>query len=117
MSITSKSDAEILAIALPMINAVVNASNQQDWTSFCAYQTKQEAFDPDNKASVLKAWKERPLFTSLSIDRELLGVLRNGEVAQIIWKQTSTKVEGEYLARYFIQEIDQEIKEVGFLIN
>lgn len=117
MSITNKSDAEILAIALPMIDAVVNASNQQDWTSFCAYQTQQEALNPDNKAYVLKAWREQALFTSLSLDREVLGVLRNDGVAQIIWKQTSTKVSGEYLARYFVQEIDQEIKEVGFLID
>ena len=117
MSITLKSDAEIIAIATPMIDAVVNASNRQDWASFCAYQTEEEALDPQNKSNVLRAWKENKLFTSLNHEREILGVLRNGEVAQIVWKQTSNELVGEFLARYFIKEIDQQVKEVGFLIN
>ncbi|WP_067098372.1 hypothetical protein [Marinomonas atlantica] len=117
MSITLKSDAEIVAIVTPMIDAVVNASNRQDWASFCAYQTKEEALDPKNKATVLKAWEEHALFTSLNQDREILGVLRNGEVAEIVWRQTSSQVPGDFLARYFIKEIDQQIKEVGFLID
>lgn len=44
-------------------------------------------------------------------------MLRNGEEAQIVWKQTSSELVGEFLARYFIKEIDQQVKEVGFLIN
>ncbi len=117
MAITSKSDAEIIAIAQPMIDAVIKASNQKDWTAFCAFQTEEEAQDPKNKANVMRAWEELEFLTSLNPDREILGVLRRESIAQIIWKQTSTNVEGEYLARYFIKEIDQEIKEVGFLID
>jgi len=117
MSITTKSDAEILAIATPMIDAVVNASNRQDWASFSAYQTEEEALDPQNKASVLKLWEDQEFFTSLNLHREVLCILRNDEVAQIVWKQTSTKAQGEYLARYFIKEIDEDIREVGFLVN
>ncbi|SIO92678.1 hypothetical protein [Vibrio spartinae] len=117
MSITSKTDQEIIAIAQPMIDAVVNASNRQDWAAFCAYQTDEEAQDPNNKKHVLKLWQENEFFTSLSLDREILAVLRNNDVVQIVWKQTSDVVPGERLARYFIKEIDQQIKEIGFLIN
>ncbi|NGN97299.1 hypothetical protein G5S52_06380 [Grimontia sp. S25] len=117
MSITLLTDDEILAIAIPMIDAVVKASNGKDWDAFCVYQTKEEAEDPENKAGVIKAWEEFDLFSSLTLERQILGVLRNEDIAQIVWKQTSTKVEGEYLARYFITEIDKEIKEVGFVIN
>ncbi|MEI8632989.1 hypothetical protein P4S72_17005 [Vibrio sp. PP-XX7] len=117
MTITSKSDAEILAIALPMIDQVVAASNQQDWALFSKFQTEAEKHDPDNRTNVERLWKEHALFTSLSLERKVLGILRKDEVAQIIWSQTSTKVSGDHLARYFIKEINQEIKEVGFLIN
>lgn len=117
MAITDKSDVEIIEIAQPMINLVVEASNQKDWASFSKYQTEEEKRDPENRKNVQTLWEGHNLFTSLSLDREILGVLRNGDVAQIIWKQKSTKVPGDYLARYFIKEIDQEIKEVGFLIN
>ncbi|HDY84910.1 hypothetical protein LCGC14_1004780 [marine sediment metagenome] len=117
MSITDKSDAEIIDIAQPMIDDVVNASNQRDWEAFSQYQTEEEANDPDNKKNVETLWKEHKLFTSLSLDREILAVLRNDDVAQVIWKQSSTEVFGDYLGRYFIKEINQDIKEVGFLIH
>ncbi|CAG9298244.1 hypothetical protein [Celerinatantimonas diazotrophica] len=117
MSITNKTDEELIAIALPMIDTVIKASNQKDWDLFSMYQTEAEAQDPENKNNVLKLWEENELFTSLNLEREILGVLRREHIAQIVWKQTSRKVPGEFLARYFIKEIDGQIKEVGFLIH
>lgn len=117
MTITTKSDAEIIDIVQPMIDEVVKASNKKDWAEFSKYQTQQEAQDPANKRNVLKVWEEEVLFTSLTLEREILGVLRKGEVVQLIWKQTSDKVPGDFLARYFVKEMDLEIKEVGFQIN
>lgn len=117
MSITSKSDAEILELALPMIDDVVKASNQKNWALFSKYQTEAEAQDPKNRKNVERLWEEHKFFTSLSLDREILGVLRKDDMAEIVWKQTSAEVSGDYLARYFIKEINQEIKEIGFIIN
>lgn len=117
MSINEKSDSEILSIALPMINEVVQASNDKNWPSFSKYQRLDEAQDPNNKQQVEQLWQNQPLFTSLSLDREILGILRRGDIAEIIWRQTSTQVPGDYLARYAIKVIDQEVKEVGFLID
>ncbi|PTY36959.1 hypothetical protein BGP77_06650 [Saccharospirillum sp. MSK14-1] len=117
MSIIEKSDSEILSLALPMINDVVQASNNKDWPTFSKYQRLDEAQDPANQQHVAQLWQNQPLFTSLSLDREILGVLRRGDVAEIVWKQTSTQVSGDYLARYLIAEIEGDIKEVGFVIN
>ncbi|WP_299773300.1 hypothetical protein [uncultured Pseudoteredinibacter sp.] len=118
MPITDKTDKEILAIALPMIDTVINACNRKDWEAFSVYQTEAEAKHPENQANMLKAWDEVELFSSLSLEREVLGVIRNDGIAQILWKQCSNKASGEeYLARYFIKEIEGEIKEVGFLIS
>ncbi len=117
MSITNKTDDEIIAIAQPMIDVVINASNRKDWDSFCRFQTEQEALDAKNRSHVLKLWEENALLTSLNLEREILAVLRNDDVAQIVWKQTSYKVAGEFLARYFIKEIEAQVKEVGFWIT
>lgn len=117
MAITSKSDNEIINLIQPMIDAVVKASNHKDWEQFSQYQTDEEREDPENRINVEKVWKEETFFTSLNTDIEILGVLRKGEVAQLVWKQTSSKVQGDGLARYFVKEINQELKEVGFLID
>ncbi len=116
MAITDKSDKEIIEIVEPMIDEVVNASNQKNWDLFSKYQTTEEANDPENRKSVESQWEESDLLTSLNPEREILGVLRRDEVALVYWKQTSNKVPGEYLATYHVKEVGQEIKEVGFLI-
>lgn len=101
-----------------MIDVVINALNgKKGWPSFCSFQTAEEAQDPNNKKHVLEFWENNELFTSLNLERKILGVLRNGDVAQIVWKQTSNKVSEEFLARCFIKEVDGQIKEVGFWIN
>lgn len=117
MSITLKPDSEIIAITKSMIDAVVEASNRKDWESFSQYQTSEEANIPENKLSVEKLWTESKFHTCLSLEREVLGVLRRGDVAVVFWKQTSSSVSGEYLASYHIKEIDQQVKEVGFLMQ
>jgi hypothetical protein len=116
VSITEKTDQEIIVIVNPMIDEVIQASNSKDWKTFCKYQTSEEANDPENKKNVESQWKNSKLLTSLSLQREILGVMRRNDVALVYWKQTSTQIPGEFLASYHVREIDQEIKEVGFLI-
>ena len=116
MAITDKSDEDIIKIVEPMINDVVTASNQKDWELFSKYQTYEEASDPENRKNVEKQWSESKFLTSLSLDREVLGLLRRDSVALVYWKQTSEEVAGEFLAIYQIKEVNKEIKEVGFLL-
>jgi len=117
MSITLKSDSEIIAITKSMIDDVVQASNRRDWESFSQYQTSEEANAAENKLSVETLWAESGFYASLSLERDILGVLRRDAVAVVFWKQTSPKISGEYLASYYVKEIDQKVKEVGFLIQ
>ncbi|MDT8894312.1 hypothetical protein RSO41_06550 [Halomonas sp. I1] len=116
MAITDKSDKEIIEIVEPMIDEVIHASNQRDWESFSKYQTAEEANSLENRRSVERQWEESHLLTSLNPGREILGVLRRDGVALVYWKQTSSKVPGEFLATYHVKEVGQDIKEVGFLI-
>lgn len=116
MSVTFKSDKELIELTQVMIDDVVKASNQRNWDLFSKYQTEEEANDPTNRESVEKQWAEFSFLTSLNLNRDILGVLRRDETALVIWKQTSTEVPGEYLASYHVKEIGKEIKEVGFQI-
>lgn len=116
MTVTDKSDKEIIEIVEPMIDEVINASNQKDWEVFSKYQTDEEARDPENRKNVERLWKESELFTTLNPMGEILGVLRRDDIAVVCWKQTSNKVPGEYLASYHIKEVNNEIKELGFVI-
>ncbi len=116
MKITDKSDSEIIEIVSPMIDEVVNASNEKDWETFCKYQTEEEANDPENRKNVESQWESSKLLTSLNTEREILGVLRRDGEAVVYWKQTSTKIPGEFLASYHVKQFGQDIKDVGFLI-
>lgn len=116
MAITDKSDKEIIEIVAPMIDEVISASNQKDWDLFSKYQTDAEANDPANRKNVERQWEESSLLTSLNPVKEILGVLRRDDIAVVYWVQTSNKVPGEYLASYHIKEVNNEIREIGFLI-
>lgn len=116
MNITNKSDNEIYDIVTPMINDVIEGSNQKNWALFSKYQTQEELNNPDNRKNVETQWEQHELLTSLTSNREFLGVLRRDDMVQVIWKQKSIKEAGDFLACYAIQEIDNEIKEIGFRI-
>jgi len=116
MKITDMSDNEIVGMVSPMIDEVVNASNNKDWETFCKYQTKEEANDPENRKDIEAQWASSKLLSSLDTRREILGVLRRNDEAVIYWKQTSTGTTEEFLASYHIKQFGQDIKEVGFLI-
>lgn len=111
------SDSEILEIAQPIINDIINGSNQKNWALFSKYQPDEVANDTQNRQSVEKQWQKVEFLTSLEKDREILGVLKRENIIQIVWKQRSSKVEGDFLARLFLKEINKKIKEVGFIIQ
>ncbi|KZN13592.1 hypothetical protein [Marinomonas sp. TW1] len=116
MKITERTDEDIFSIAKPMIDDVIKGSNAKDWTLFSKYQTDEELYDPDNRKNVEAHWQKSEFLTSLDLEWQPLTILRRGDIATLVWKQTSTKVEGEVLACYSIQQIGQDVKEVGFRI-
>ncbi|MCE0495016.1 hypothetical protein [Vibrio salinus] len=116
MRLMELSDSEIIRISKPMIDDVIKGSNEKNWALFLKHQTLKEASCPENRLNVEKQWEENEFLTSLSTERQILGVLRRDGYVNIIWKQTSTKVTGDFLAIYSLEEIDHEIKEAGFRI-
>ena len=114
MSISDKSEDGIMRIAKPMIDDVIKGSNTKDWALFSKYQTDEELQDPNNRKNVEAQWRDNEFLTSLNPKWQLLTMIRRGDVAMLVWKQTSTQVEGEALACYSIKQIGEEVKEVGF---
>lgn len=99
-----------------MLNDVIEGSNQKNWALFSKYQTQEEINNPDNRKNVEAQWEQHEFLTSLLLNREFLGILRRDDMVQVVWKQKSTKVSGDFLACYAIKQIENEVKEVSFRI-
>jgi hypothetical protein len=69
------------------------------------------------KKDVEKQWEQVPLLTSLSAKREFISILRRGDSVLVLWKQWSTKEEGEYLAMLNLKSIDAKVKSIGMFVN
>jgi len=117
MALTDLSDSDTLELADPLIEDIINGSNSKDWSLFSKHQTTQSANDPENRANVEQQWEEHAFLTSLSIEREYLGVLRRDGRVIIAWKQKSTEVPGDFLATMYLEEIDGAVKETAFWLK
>ena len=107
MSILNKSDEEIIQIANPIWANLVRSSNIQDYGSF----TK------DLSSQMLYGANEVELgISSLTEGCKAIGCLRRGLYVTVIFKQTSTKIPGDFLGRLVLGEEGKEIKVFGATI-
>ena len=117
MKLLSMSDSEILKIADPVRQDVIDGSNSKNWElhsrNFPADVIKNE----DIRKDVERQWQEDESVssprTALSRDSHYLGIIRKKDMVGVLWKQTSTKSEEEYLLKILLKEIDGEIKQAG----
>jgi len=116
MGILNKSDSEILKIAEPMWDDIVEGGNTKNWELFSKYMPASDATD-EAKKDVETQWESNSLLTSLSLNREFISILRRGDSVLILWKQCSTKEDGEYLAMLNLKCIDSEVKSCGIFVN
>ena len=115
MSITSKKDNEILEIANPLWDDLVKHSNNKDYSSFTKDFSARMLMGA-NEIEIGKQWANNELITSLSNEREFLGCIRRDDFITVLFKQTSTKISGEFLGRLVLGEEDGEIKIFGATI-
>ncbi len=116
MDILQKTNDEILKIAEPIWDDIIRAGNEQDWDLFSKYMPK-EIVTEDHRKDVENQWSNNDLLTSLTVRREFIDILRRKDCVVVLWKQWSTKVEGEFLGRLYLQTRNDEVKTVGTLIN
>jgi hypothetical protein len=116
MEISAKSDSEILLIADAIWDDIVKGANDKDWKLFSKYMVETDATD-EAKKDVEMQWEQVPLLTSLSKKREFISILRRGDNVLVLWKQWSTKEEGEFLAVLNLKSIDAKVKSIGMFVN
>ena len=115
MNLVEMTDEEILKIANPIWNGLVESSNKKDYGGFTKHFSQEMLFGA-NEVEIGKQWAANKMLTSLSKEREFCGCLRRNEHVTVLFKQTSSEVEGEYLGRLVLGEEDDSIKVFGATI-
>ena len=115
MKLVEKTDQEILKIAEPIWNNLVNSSNNKDYGNFTKDFSSQMLYGA-NEVELGKQWANNKLLTSLSKKREFLGCIRRNDFVTVIFKQTSDNTSGEFLGRLVLGIEDERVKVFGATI-
>ena len=115
MSIIDKSDEEIIKIAEPLWENLVNCSNNKDYSGFTKDFSAQMLYGA-NEIEIGKQWANNELLVNLSKSAVCLGCLRRNEFITVLYKQKSTKLTGEFLGRLVLGLEDSKVKIFGATI-
>ena len=115
MSLLEKTDEEILKIAEPIWANLVKSSNIKDYGGFTRDFSSQMLYGA-NEVELGKQWASNDLISSLSEGCNALGCLRRGMYITVMYKQTSTKIPGEFLGRLVLGEEGGMVKVFGATI-
>ena len=115
MNLLKKTDDEIVKIANPIWENLIKSSNNKDYGSFTKDFSSQMLYGA-NEVELGKQWASNELISSLSEGCKALGCLRRGKYITILYKQTSTKISGEYLGRLVLGEEGEQVKVFGATI-
>ena len=115
MKLLEKTDQELLKIANPIWNNLIECSNNKDYSGFTKDFSAQMLYGA-NEVEIGKQWTNSKLLTSLSKQKEFLGCLRRNNYVTVLYKQTSDKVPGEFLGRLVLGVEDDKVKVFGATI-
>ena len=115
MNLLEKSDDEIIKIANPIWSNLVKSSNIKDYGGFTKDFSSQMLYGA-NEVELGKQWASNELISSLSEGCKALGCLKRGQYVTILYKQTSTKIPGEFLGRLVLGEEGGLVKVFGATI-
>ena len=115
MNITEKSDDEILEIANPFWDNLIQCSNKKDYSGFTKDFSAQMLYGT-SEVELGKQWASSELLVSLSENIEFIGCLRRNNFVTVLIKQKSGKIAGEFLGRLVLGEEDNIVKVFGATI-
>ena len=115
MSIIDKSDEELFKIAEPIWDNLVKSSNIKDYGGFTKDLSSQMLYGA-NEVELGKQWANNELISTLSEGCMAFGCIRRGLYVTILYKQTSTKIPGEFLGRLVLGDEGDEVKVFGATI-
>ena len=112
MNITEKPDAEILAIGRPLWHDLVKYSNAGKYGEFARNFSSSMARAIDQVVAGHQ-FANSELARSLSDEFDSLGIIRRGEHVTVLYRQRSTKKQGEWLGRLVLGYEDGKVRIFG----
>jgi hypothetical protein len=98
VNIIEKTDEEILAVANPLWRDLVKYSNEGKYGEFVRNFSTSLALAM-NQVVAGHQFANSELARSLSEEVDALGIIRRGEHVTVLYRQRSTKKQGEWLGR------------------
>jgi hypothetical protein len=112
VNITEKTDEEIRAIAEPLWRDLITNSNEGKYGEFVKTFSSSMALAM-NQATVGHQFANSELARNLSEHVDFLGIIRRGEHVTVLYRQRSTKKDGEWLGRLVLGYEDGRIRIFG----
>jgi hypothetical protein len=112
VNIIEKTDEEILAIALPLWRDLIKHSNEGKYGEFVKNFSNSLALAM-NQVVAGHQFANSELARSLSEDVDFLGIIRRGEHVTVLYRQRSTKKEGEWLGRLVLGYENGQVRIFG----
>ncbi len=109
VNIVEKSDEEILAIADPLWRDLVKYSNEGKYGEFVRNFSNSLALAM-NQVVAGHQFANSELARNQSDETDSLGIIRRGEHVTVLYRQRSTKKEGEWLGRLVLGYENGEVK-------
>jgi hypothetical protein len=112
VTLTEKTDEEILAMARPLWRDLVKASNEGKYGEFARNLSSSMALAM-NQVVAGHQFANSELARSLSEEIDPIGILRRGEHVTVLFRQRSTKKPGEWLGRLVLGYEDGKVRIFG----
>ncbi|MCC7485258.1 MAG: hypothetical protein IT529_09750 [Burkholderiales bacterium] len=112
MNIVEKTDEEILAIANPLWRELVKYSNEGKYGEFARNFSASLALAM-NQLVAGHQFANSALARSLSENFDFLGIIRRGEHVTVLYRQRSTRKEGEWLGRLVLGYENGQVRIFG----
>jgi hypothetical protein len=112
VNIIEKTDEEILAIANPLWRDLVKYSNEGKYGEFVRNFSSSLALAM-NQVVAGHQFANSELARSLSENVDFLGIIRRGEHVTVLYRQRSTKKQGEWLGRLVLGYENGQVRIFG----
>jgi hypothetical protein len=112
VNIVDKSDNEIQAVADPLWRDLLKFSNEGKYGEFVKNFSSALALAM-NQVVVNHQFANSELARNLSENFDHLGIIRRGEHVTVLYRQRSTKKEGEWLGRLVLGYEDGQVRIFG----
>lgn len=116
MNIIEWTDKGIIKIAEPILDTIIQGTNQKNYELFTTHMTASMKTDNDKK--IIEAqWSDKTLPCNLNLKRELLSILRKQDCVLIVWKAKCIDVADDLLHMLYLQSQSDGVKVIGTWIR